>query len=896
MSYRLIMRLTTGIVLLAMMLSACSSSQQQQEEIEFADENDNQENEEINNYHTNSQAVADNGYDEGVNIAEENSPVNNDLQDLEASLLDPEPAIESVPVQSAVAELVPENIAPTVENIAVDNALAVENAAQSAAPAETVTAPKVQELYPANATLTWVGYEYDTAASQVRVQMVTKGKPQFTIFQEMNKAQQPELVVRFYETAIRRRMRRDIDASEFRSPVAYVRMRDFNETQDVDVVLTLRDAVQPRMVTKDGSVMLTFVIPERYNGPKPIPGQPIARAENLAMANVMPLIEAGSDQLVQKRPSVYNPNPAARVFRDAPADGGGILPAMDTNPPEAMLPEALPDLPSDEIPEVMPMEGVMRSLPHGIKVVGTFGFLQVAQDVGVDAAPTEYVGQDSADPTQVFNGKRISLDFEGTPLAFVLKALADGSEMNFLIDPAASSTLVSMKLTDVPWDQALKAILETYALGMAQVGDNVIRVSRLEQMNEYLGHTRSARRIKSQATPTSILILRLNYALTTEMQPHIQRLLQAEGDDRFSVNSDARTNSLIVEATPHVLGRVKTMIERLDYRTPQVEIVARIVEVSKNLGNFMGVAWGTGFNYDQGRGLGFGSLPYPNALGSTFSVDPGVSASPKVGNTSIQIGSINGLFDIDMLLRIEEQKGVAEILQSTKNIVLDRQRANIAGGSRDVFIPSASPVQITPANAAGGGGTGSQAITVENMLTTQVTPMVLADGNIQLALDISSQLPTPITPGSSAAASQASRTMNTNLIVKSGSTVVIGGIHSATKNEGMQGIPVLMDLPIIGVLFRAKTRAESQTEMLAMITPTILTPSATSSGSDTAGAASASSLLNSAPSNEMPLQNAGQGTSNFNNQGNNSVNEWNNGGQANNSQGIGNNENDTEAM
>ncbi len=855
----------------ALFVVACSNSQQQQqEEIEFVNED-----EEMNEDNTDENlAQSDDVNEEGeANFPAENATaynqgaVDDEMQDLEASLLNEEP---SVP---AVANAAPINGAPVIAANPLGNEVAANNATvvtETIPPVEEVTmqpadtasvndasatapADTIPEIYPANAEISWVGYEFDEKSSQVKVQIIAKGKPQFTVFQETNRLKQPELVVRFYETAIRRRLARDIDASEFRSPVAYVRMREIANAQDVDVVLTLRDAVQPRLVAKDGSVMLTFAIPERYLGPQPLPGQPVAIAENLASANILPAATDG-DQPVAKRAGIYNPNPAARIFKDAPANGGDLLPVLSEPDPSLPQSDVAPDA-----PELLPeQEEVRVTVPRDIRIVGQFGILQVAQDNG--SSPTETVGQDSPDVAAQFNGKKISLDFESTPLNFVLKALSDGSDMNFLIDPAAANTPVSIKLNDVPWDQALKAILDTYGLGMAQVGDNVIRVSRLEQMNEYMGMSRNARRIKSQSTPTSILILRLNYAQTDQMLPHVQRLLAAEGDDRMSVSADVRTRSLIVEATPTVLARVKTLVERLDYRTPQVEVAARIVEVSKNAANFLGVAWGTGFAMDPGRGMGFGSLPYPNSFNSIYSIDPGVQASTRAGSAGFQIGSINNIFDVDMLLRIEAQKGTAEIVQSTKNVVLDGQSASVQGGNVDTVIVAAAPIQL--GGQAATAAAGAQTVSIQNTVTTTVTPTVLADGNVQMRLDVQSRSPSAGASTAGAAASQQTRTVNTTMMVKSGTTLVIGGVHSAGKTESTIGIPFLMDLPILGVLFRSKTKSESQVEMLTMITPTILTPAATSSGSDTGGTSS-SMPLNAAPVNEVqPEFNQGNNTGN----------------------------------
>ena len=227
---------------------------------------------------------------------------------------------------------------------------------ESTSPSTASTVPPATNLLPptiaaeamvktASSKLKWVGYDYLEKEGIIRIEMVTEGQPKFQILQERNRADQPELVVRFFNTVMRRKIRRDIDAREFRSPVAFVRLRPKAVDSSVDVIMTLRDVVRPRIFTKSGNVMLTFAIPDRYFGNNSIGDSPVTKAELLATANVLPLLAKGSDLPTNvSTPKPFINDPGAAVFQNTPKDAGTELsPALSapTTLPE-ILPQAAP--------------------------------------------------------------------------------------------------------------------------------------------------------------------------------------------------------------------------------------------------------------------------------------------------------------------------------------------------------------------------------------------------------------------------------------------------------------------------------------------------------------------------------------------------------------------------
>jgi hypothetical protein len=184
------------------------------------------------------------------------------------------------------------------------------------------------DLMPSKSLLWWVGYDFDAAKNLVRIELVTRGAPRYDLRQEKNKAGQPELIVRFYETNIRPKVSRNIDASEFRSPVAYVRMRSNQADESVDVILTLRDPVKPRMYAHNGNVLLTFSVPEKYKGNGTINSVPSASAELLSAADIRPTLMGGSDYPKSLKVPTP-PNPSEGVFVGAPENGGNVIQAAN---------------------------------------------------------------------------------------------------------------------------------------------------------------------------------------------------------------------------------------------------------------------------------------------------------------------------------------------------------------------------------------------------------------------------------------------------------------------------------------------------------------------------------------------------------------------------------------
>lgn len=208
---------------------------------------------------------------------------------------------------------------------------------------EQGAAPKIEStVVNAGPRLTWVGFDYRPLDAQVRVEIVSEGVPEYDVLQEVNKKQQPELVVRLYKTSLKKKVRRDIDCSEFKSPVSFIRMREDLEKSYTDVVMTLRDKVVPRLFADKGNILITFSIPQRYFGNSAIGMSAEARGSFLSGFRVQPIIQSGSKQPLK---ASKIPDPTKGAFSQAPALGGDPLqtesiPSSVTSETSQVAPEA----------------------------------------------------------------------------------------------------------------------------------------------------------------------------------------------------------------------------------------------------------------------------------------------------------------------------------------------------------------------------------------------------------------------------------------------------------------------------------------------------------------------------------------------------------------------------
>ncbi len=428
-----------------------------------------------------------------------------------------------------------------------------------------------------------------------------------------------------------------------------------------------------------------------------------------------------------------------------------------------------------------------------------------------------------------FTGHPISLDFKDGDLQDIFRLFADISGLNIVVNPGVSGK-VTLKLNEVPWDQALDLILKANGLGYTLEG-NVIRIAKLIDLQTEEQARRKLAEERALAGDLASLTTRISYAKAQELADVLRKAgaLSARG----SLNVDPRTNTLIINDLPAFLEKAKDLIATLDLPTRQVEIEARIVVTSRNFTRDLGIQWG--FNQANTPQLGNTTgLTFPNALiinGTGVPATGGIGADqngqasgagigatgrgyainlPAAGFNSaigISLGNILGSFNLDAALTALERQGRGRLLSTPKITTQNNQAAEIKQGVQ-------IPIQTVANNT----------VTVsfqDAVLTLKVTPQITEAGTVILTVDVQNNsadfanLVNGIPPINTQSA-------KTQVLVRDGATAVIGGIYQSNEQTAQQMTPFLGRVPILGYLFRNRFVTSTNNELLLFITPRII--------------------------------------------------------------------------
>ncbi len=405
-----------------------------------------------------------------------------------------------------------------------------------------------------------------------------------------------------------------------------------------------------------------------------------------------------------------------------------------------------------------------------------------------------------------YTGRKISLDFQEAEITNVVRLIADVSSLNFVMGDDVKGK-ITVKLNDVPWDQALEIILEIRNLGMERQGD-IIRIATLSNLTKQRNEKAEARATKIRAEALLTRVIYINYAEANKLQSLLSKLLSTRGEIMVA----KRVNALVVKDILGNLDQVEQMVKRLDTKTPQVLIEARIVEVQPTFKRSLGVQWGADFKTNSGgNSIGIGTFTGPGS--GVFNPVPDFAvntpAATSLGGVGFSFGRFTeSPFQLDLRISAGESQEMTRIVSTPKIMVLDNHEALIKQGAK-------IPFQTSSAN----GGTNTRL--VDANLELKVTPHISQDGGILLELNLTKNQPGPPIQG----ATQPSifqKEVSTQILLMDGETMVIGGIYETQKTESESGIPFLKDIPGVGWLFKNKEESETTTELLIFITPTVM--------------------------------------------------------------------------
>jgi type IV pilus assembly protein PilQ len=407
--------------------------------------------------------------------------------------------------------------------------------------------------------------------------------------------------------------------------------------------------------------------------------------------------------------------------------------------------------------------------------------------------------------SKVYTGEPISFSLKDADIKDVLRSFAEISDLNIIVQPGVRGT-VTVELESVPWDQALEQILKINGLGMELEG-NILRIAPVAQLRAEAEEEQRLKAAQALSIPLRTVMKRLSYATAGD----VARILQARRGEaslmsqRGSVIVDARTNTLLIKELPNYIDTVIAVIENLDTPEPQVMIEARIIETTKRFSRSLGIAWGF---------QGVSDAQHGNTTGLVFpaqgTVDGGANllTGGRTGFLDVTLCNID-TFSIDAQLQAAENEGLINILSAPKVATLNNERAEIQSGLQ-------IPIQTVANNT----------VTVQFVNATlrlQVTPHVTAEGTVLMDINIQKREPqVGLAPVGAQNAPIATKEARTRVIVRDGGTTVIGGIFQINDQDQNNMIPGLWKIPILGNLFRNKTRTEKHDELLIFITPRIL--------------------------------------------------------------------------
>ncbi|TGD73063.1 type IV pilus secretin PilQ [Mangrovimicrobium sediminis] len=421
-------------------------------------------------------------------------------------------------------------------------------------------------------------------------------------------------------------------------------------------------------------------------------------------------------------------------------------------------------------------------------------------------------------------GDRISLNFQDIEVRAVLQLIADFTELNLVASDTVSGR-ITLRLQNVPWDQALELVLKTKGLDKRQVG-NVLMVAPAAEIAERERQEIEANKQIAELAPLQSEFVRIRYASANQ----VVKLFNAGSEEggklissRGSVVVDSRTNSLIITDTAAKLAEIRELIERVDIPVRQVMIESRIVIANSDLTHNLGIEWGGGYvnpsdnnvlsvSGDAANVIGLnnalinGSTPavsYPGAL----LVDLGVAS-----NSGFAVGFTNSDLFLTAELSALEAAGQGEVVSQPKVITGDKQKANIKSGSE---------IPYQQASASGATSVSFK----EAVLELDVTPSITPDDRIMLQLVIKQDSVGDLVPSGSLGGfipSIDTTELNTQVLVGNGETVVLGGVFRTEDLETVNKVPFFGDIPYVGAFFRSETRSKTKTETLIFITPRIL--------------------------------------------------------------------------
>jgi type IV pilus secretin PilQ/predicted competence protein len=442
----------------------------------------------------------------------------------------------------------------------------------------------------------------------------------------------------------------------------------------------------------------------------------------------------------------------------------------------------------------------------------------VSMDAGQVASPKEEPPAEG----KKYIGQKLSLDFKDADIKNVFRLLAEVSGKNIVVTDDVNRK-VTLRLVEVPWDQAMDLIITTNGLGKDEMG-SVIRISTTARLEADRVQQKKTERAREDAEPLQTAYFNINYARVKDLESKVKTLLTKRPDAALVI--DERSNTMMVRDIKQSVDDVSALIAKLDTRTPQVLIESNLIETTPSFARSLGFR----FRFSTP-----GGTTISNAAGAP---EPYTAFTPLFPNTPIGLGgsvsviqnAVGGIRDLASALEAAEREGNIRIMSRPSVVTLN----NVASTIRSerilrILLPASTNIATGTGSSAAGAAVATERVPVGIILT--VTPQVSSDGYVLMNINVKSSTLGAQSQGS-VIPDELNREAVANVLVKDGETIVLGGILKDTSQDSESGVPYLKDIPVLGWLFKNQRVQKDFEELMVFITPRL-----TSAGSENLPAA-----------------------------------------------------------
>jgi type IV pilus assembly protein PilQ len=409
-------------------------------------------------------------------------------------------------------------------------------------------------------------------------------------------------------------------------------------------------------------------------------------------------------------------------------------------------------------------------------------------------------------------GRPISIQTNDAKVRDIINLIAEESGLNIVLADDVDGK-ISLKLRQVPWDQAFVIVMRSRGLGYVRQG-NVIRVTKLSTLQNEARMAKDIVDSQSKLTPLKVKVVPVSYATVKDLETQVKNFLSERG----KVAGDDRTSSLIITDTADVLARVERLIKELDIPPAQVMIEGKIVEATETFSQSIGVNWSmSGYPIEVSPTGGPNGTPVTSNLG--FNSTSNANLAGSNGLLNFNIGTLDFVGSLTAQLGIAQADNTARIISSPRIVTMNKEKSEISQKGQIITIQTQA---VAGSSSDAGNVITANATSTDIELKLEVTPQITADGSVILDVLVSRQFAGAEADSNTRARPVNTRKAKTKVLVSNGQTAVIGGIYQSDESSSETGVPGLKDIPVLGWLFKNKSQDRQKNELLIFLTPRIL--------------------------------------------------------------------------